>query len=83
MHLKDPFLSPEDFARWEKSRSGTPEHLIATVGSLSITQHGRVKYIGPGSLIDVSLSHRDSKHTDVHVRITRRSNCIEVQQSLR
>jgi hypothetical protein len=73
MHLKDPFLSPEDFARWEKSRSGTPEHLIATVGSLSITQHGRVKYIGPGSLIDVSPSHRNSKHTDVHVRISRRS----------
>jgi hypothetical protein len=54
MHLKVPFLSAEDMSRSGKSRSSTPEDPRATVGSLSVTQRGRVKYIGPGSLLDVS-----------------------------
>jgi hypothetical protein len=56
MHIKVPFLSAEDVSRCGKSRSSTPENQRATVGSLSITQRGRVKYIGPGSLLDVSPS---------------------------
>jgi hypothetical protein len=54
LRVKDPFLSAEYVFRPEGSPNGTVEHPQATLGSLFVTQHGRVKYIGPGALLDVS-----------------------------
>jgi hypothetical protein len=58
LRIKDPFLSAEYVLRPEGSPNGTVEHPQATLGSLFVTQQGRVKYIGPGALLDVSSSPR-------------------------